>query len=158
MNIRPKTVLSGKFWQYVTVYIITSFLAFLLSTSGYMWVLYLLYIGPFYLGIWILLTLICIASRTVIYSAIISYITLGIQTIAIIFNVSDAGYYGFACGQNFFQRFLFFNQRSSCSGLLISWDTYQWILLSYLAFVVIFFIDILRRKFFTREHDRPPNP
>lgn len=123
-----------------------------------MWVVYLLFIGPFYLGIWILLTLICIDSKTVIYSAIISYITLGIQTIAIIFNVGDGGYYGLACGRNFFQRFLFFNQRSSCSGLLISWDTYQWILISYLAFVVIFVIDILRRKFFTRKHDRTPKP
>ncbi len=144
MNLKSKTVSPRRFWLCVAAYVLISYLAFLFSTGGYLFVFYFYIFGAFYFVVLFVLTLVCSLSKSVKYSPILSYLILGIQTVAIVLNVSDGGYYGLSCGQNFVQRF--FDRDSSCGGLWLSLEAFLVILFLYVVLVAIFMFDVLRLK------------
>lgn len=147
MKLQPKTLSSTKFWLFITAYIIISFSAFLLTTGGYTSLYFLFYMGPFYLGIWILLTLVCITSSRVSYSPILTYLVLFFQAISIFLNIPDGGYYGITCrSKNFIQSFF---DHSSCGGLWVNHEAYIQILVLYGLLVTVFVFDVLRLRFFS---------
>jgi hypothetical protein len=145
MNLQHRIILSGKFWLFVTLYTIASSAAFFLTTGGYSIIYLLAYIGPFYLAVWIAVTLLCITSKRLRYSPVLIYAILLIQFIAILFNISDGGYYANPCAtKNFVQNFF---DGSACGGLWVSHEIYTRILILYVFLAILFILDVLRLRF-----------
>ena len=136
-----KTISSIKFWLSATAYIIASLAAFLLTSGGYTFLFFVIVMGAFYLIAWLFVVITCSIDSKVRYTPILIYLILFVQTIAILFNFSDSGYYGSTCAKNFIQHFL---NSTSCGTLWLGSNTYNWVIVSYIAVVLIFAIDIVR--------------
>lgn len=150
MKLQPKALSSRKFWLFITSYVIISFSAFLLTTGGYTSLYFLIYLGPFYLCIWLLLSLVCIISSRVRYSPILIYFVLLIQSISIIFNISDGGYFGTTCKTKNLIQNLF--DPNSCGELWMRHEVYIQVLILYALVVTVFVLDVLRLRFFHSEN------
>ncbi len=145
MNSQSRVASSRKFMLFITIYLVISLAAFLLPGGGYSFALFLFILGFFYLIIWVLLALICTSSRSVRYYPVLTYFILFIQTIAILFNIPDSGYYGITCNtKNFVQSFF---DRSRCSGLWMNYETYMPILYLYMLLVIVFVLNVLWLRF-----------
>jgi hypothetical protein len=142
----PKTVPSSLFWITATAFLIVSFIGLLATTGGYSLFLFLIYLFPIYLLAWILFTIATLSAKRLRYSQILLYAVLFIFPLTILLNIADGGYYGIGCKtKNFIQYF--FDRSTGCTRLWVKPDTY-WIILAIYAFLLIIFaIDVLRRRF-----------
>lgn len=139
-----KRVTSINFLIFTTFYIIVSLAAFLFTSGGYRLLFFLIVMGSFYLITWLFVVITCLLGKQVRYTPILIYPILLVQTIITLFNFGDAGYYGISCRtKNFIQQFLAFTE---CGQLWIGSDMYNWMLIIYMAVVIIFAIDILRLR------------
>lgn len=139
-----KRTSSTNFLIFTTLYLIVSLAAFLLTSGGYMLLYFLIVMGSFYLIAWLFIVITCVIGKQVLYTPILIYPILFIQTIATLFNFGDAGYYGISCRtKNFIQQFLDFTE---CGQLWMSPCVYQWMIIIYMIFVTIFAVDILRLR------------
>ncbi len=137
-----KTTSSIKFWLSATAYIIASLSAFLLTSGGvYTFLFFVIVMGSFYLIAWLFVVITCSIDSKVRYTPILIYLILFVQTIAILFNSSDSGYYGGTCAKNFIQHFLDY---ASCGRVWLNYDIYKLVLTSYIVALVVFAIDIVR--------------
>ena len=137
-----KTISSIDFWVMTTTYLITSLAAFLFTAGGYRLLYFLIVMGSFYLIAWLFVAIICLISKKVRYTPALIYPILFIQIISILFNFGDSGYYGVTCHtKNFIQQFL---DSTNCGKLWVDSNIYSWIIVSYLAVVTIFAIDVVR--------------
>jgi hypothetical protein len=146
MQLQPKSIKPGLFWLLITIYTILSFLAFLFTTGGYSTLYFILFVAPFYLAIWLLLSIICFISRKrqMRYSPLLIYCILFTQAIAILFNIADEGYYGITCRTKNLVQYLF--DHSTCNGLWVGYPGYFWILGLYGLTLVIFVVDCFRLR------------
>ena len=145
MKLQQQVMSSINFLRFITIYIVISFVAFLLTTGGYSTLYFIFGIAPFYMVIWILLAFATISSKRVRYSSILAYLVLLVQSIAILLNIADSGYYGITCKtKNFIQYFFDF---SSCGGLWVSSEVYLRILGLYVLVVMIFIINLFQLRF-----------
>jgi hypothetical protein len=139
-----KRISSTNFLIFTTFYIMLSLAALLLTSGGYRLLFFLIVMGSFYLIAWLFVVITCLIGKQVRYTPILIYPILFIQTIITLFNFSDTGYYGISCRtKNFIQQFLDFTE---CGQLWIGAEMYSWMLIIYVAVVIIFAIDILRLR------------
>lgn len=139
-----KKISSTSFLISATLYIMVSLAAFLLTSGGYRLLYFLIVMGAFYLIAWLFVVITCVIGKQVRYTLVLIYPILFIQTIAILFNFGDAGYYGISCRtKNFIQQFLDFTE---CGQLWISSDVHHGMIIIYMIVVTIFAIDILRLR------------
>lgn len=142
INLQLKVTKSRKFLLFTTIYLVISHVAFLLPGGGYSFIFFFYIIGSFYLFIWCFFAIICATSKQVRYSRASIYFILFIQTIAVLFNIPDSGYYGITCyTKNFVQSF--FDRSRRCNGLWMSHEIYMPILCLYLLLVVGFVFNVL---------------
>jgi hypothetical protein len=135
---------STNFLIFTTFYIMVSLAALLFTSGGYRLLFFLIVMGSFYLIVWLFVVITCLIGKQVRYTPILIYPILSIQTIITLFNFSDTGYYGISCRtKNFIQQFLDFTE---CGQLWIGAEMYSWMLIIYVAVVIIFAIDILRLR------------
>jgi hypothetical protein len=146
MILRSKSVSPGKFLLLTTVYLVISFVAFLVPGGGYSLIAFLIYMGAFYSFVWLFVALTCAISKQVRYIPTLTYPVLFIQAIAILFNIPDSGYFGIGCNsKNLIQ--IFFDRDNNCSGQWIDVKTYMSILYLYMLLVTIFVVHLTWLKF-----------
>jgi hypothetical protein len=145
MKFQFKIVKSKIFLLFFSLYIIFSLTAFFLTTGGYSIILFLLYIAPFYLFAWVAVAILCFKLKRIRYSYFFIYPILFFQSIAILFNIADGGFYGITCRtKNFLQSFF---DPSSCTGLWMSQQNLIYIVVLCLLFLFIFVCDLVRLTF-----------
>jgi hypothetical protein len=145
MSFNLKVVRSKVFLLFFTLYIIVSSAAFWLTTGGYSIILLLLFVAPLYLIVWIAIVVACLKSSRIRYSLLLTYLVLFVQSIAVLFNIPDGGFYGITCStKNFLQSFF---DPSSCTGLWVSQQVHLNIAGFYLLLVFLFVCDTIRLTF-----------
>jgi hypothetical protein len=150
INLRSKSASPGKFLLLTTVYLVISLVAFMIPGGVYLAIAFLIYMGSFYLFVWLFIALTCAISKQVRYVPTLTYPVLFIQTIAILFNIPDSGYYGIGCNsKNLIQSL--FDRAENCSGQWISFENYLPILYLYMLLVIIFVINTIWLKFASLE-------
>lgn len=151
MNLHSKTISSRKFLLFLTIDFIISFAALLLTTGGYSALLFIFGIGPFYFIVWALLFFATITSKRVRYIPILTYLIFLIQSILILFNIADGGFYGIGCMTKNFVQYFF--DHSSCGSLWVSSEVYLMILVLYVVLLIFFVISLFQLKL-THPEDR----
>jgi hypothetical protein len=145
MSFNFKVARSKVFLLFSTVYIIISSAAFWLTTGGYSIILLLFFVAPLYLIVWIAIVVACLKSSRIRYSPLLTYLVLFVQSIAVLFNIPDGGFYGITCStKNFLQSFF---DPSSCTGLWMSQQVHIYIVGLYLLIVFIFVCNTIRLTF-----------
>jgi hypothetical protein len=141
-----KTVPSILFWFAATTFLIVSFIGLLATTGGYSILYFLIYLFPVYLLAWVLFTIVSLSTKRLRYSRFLLYVVLFIFPFTILLNIADSGYYGITCKtKNFIQHFL--DRSTGCTQLWVKQDSYLMILTIYAFLLIIFAIDVLRRRF-----------
>jgi hypothetical protein len=142
MILRTKSITKIDFLLFSLLYIFASVPIFMFTTGGYSTIILLMVMGVFYPVAYIIACVFCINLTRVRFSPFLVYCVLATQSIAVLFNIGDEGYYGFTCRtKNFIQYF--FDHSNSCGKLWISIENYPWVLSLYGVMVIIFLFNIL---------------
>jgi hypothetical protein len=142
--MRPEITTSKRFWLIAMLYLTLSFGGLWLTTGGYISLIYIFLVLPYYLILAIALTIICFRSRQVRFSNLLLCLVAVIYVITVLLNFGDAGYYGITCEtKSLFQKLL---DRAQCSQPWFSYELYLPILLIHLVSLLAFVADVIRRQ------------